>query len=253
MPGPWQAAGVYDGRAFLAQDHRLGRGKFRAGGPLPFSAEELPAVWGFPPNLAHGDDPYQSLIPYLAAKNADGLAYSLTGARLDADLSVTEGHAHDTEETLLDWIQIASCVLRADRGSLDEAGAVFSTDTDSRLALTLARVPDGATEIWARVKATAPSPEPANCSAFVVTLDLYGDGDTAFAAPLKRLFYFDFSNGQTYVERWLTAGPIDISGLSFAAAGVQGVVGIWKFAFLAPTEVAGAAVWEVQLGLRSGA
>lgn len=235
----------------VKQDFRLNKGKFRAGSLLPFSAEKLPEVWGFPPNLAHGDDSYQSLLPHLEAVNADGLAYSMTGNRLTAALAVAGGHEHDTADTLLDWIQIASCPLRGDRLNAKEAASYLSSDAENRFALTIARVPDGATQFYARVKVSCPL-GPGVADAFYIVVDFYGDGDTAFASPRSALFYFDMTTGATYTEKWLEAGPISIAGLSFSGAEQQ-VIGRWRWFF--KNVVSGlpeGAIWEVQQGLREG-
>jgi hypothetical protein len=235
----------------VKQDFRYHKGKFRAGSLLPFSAEKLPELWGFPPNLAHGDAPYDSLIPHVAAVNADGQVYAMTGARLAGALVIAAGHKHDDAETQLDWIKIASLPLRADRLNNPEAASVVSSDPESRFALTHTRVPDGATAFYARTKVTAPVGVGV-ADAFYVIADFYGDNDVTLASPISALFYYDLRNGKTHTEEWLEAGPISIAGLSFLGA-EKLIVGRWRWFF--QNVVSGlpeAAIWEVQLGLREG-
>jgi hypothetical protein len=67
-------------------------------------------LYGIPPNLAHADDTYQSLLPYAAGENAKALHRSLYHDDLDTTATITAGHGHTeaAHHAGLSWIQAAS-------------------------------------------------------------------------------------------------------------------------------------------------
>lgn len=66
-------------------------------------------IYGLPQNLAHADDPYQSLLTETAKRNIMGLYESMTDSALVSTVTVTAGHDHtESTNTVLDWMQIGS-------------------------------------------------------------------------------------------------------------------------------------------------
>jgi len=66
-------------------------------------------LYGMPQNLAHADDPYQSLLTETAKRNAMALYESMTDSVLAGTVTVTEGHNHsESSNTVLTWMQLGS-------------------------------------------------------------------------------------------------------------------------------------------------
>lgn len=66
-------------------------------------------LYGMPQNLAHADDPYQSLLTEAAKRNAMALYESMTDSVLVGTVNVTEGHNHsESTNTVLTWMQLGS-------------------------------------------------------------------------------------------------------------------------------------------------
>lgn len=69
----------------------------------------MPIVYGLPTNLAHADDPYQSLLTELANSNAKALYESMTDSALVDNTIISGGHNHsESTNTVLTWMQLGS-------------------------------------------------------------------------------------------------------------------------------------------------
>jgi len=205
MPGP-----------ALVQTFLRYRRRVRVGvlGLLPISSEKYPTLTGWPGNVMHDTDLYQSLIPFLEGQNADGAVFSLTGERLTAALPVASGHAHDTDVTALPWWPIGSWQMPSNRTEPFSAATItVNAVINSTLAIFLGTVQPGTTRIAVRACITGPIGAGAALW-FMLTFNIYGDNNLASDALVTQLVW-DLS--VDHVEHWLETQPIDISVLSFTA------------------------------------
>lgn len=204
------------------------RRRVRVGaGLIPISSEKAPKVVGWPPNVMHDSDVYQSLIPYLEAQNADGLVFSLTGERLDVPLAVAAGHKHDTEKTFLRWWPLCNLQPSSD---LDPVPEAFSITTDAGYSNTLGgnqvTLPAGASKVVLRGCLSGPSGAGV-ASAFRVSVTLYGDLDFLFANPIEVSVSWDL--GAVLDQAWVECAPVDVSALALSAE--RQVFCLWAWAF----------------------
>lgn len=113
-------------------------------------------VYGLPQNLAHVDDPYQSLLTETAKRNIMGLYNSMTDSVLAGTVTVTEGHNHsETANTVLDWMQLGSwrTVEGQDTTDITTRGSVkVEYHVLTRLGFFPLVVPQGKTTIIPRAR-----------------------------------------------------------------------------------------------------
>jgi hypothetical protein len=99
-----------------------------ANGVLPLT--ERPALPVINPDMAlsMGEDFWSSLLPEIAGRNAEALYYFLTGSSLEEDTEITEGHAHDSELTALEWQQLGVWTWSERESASSTIAAVPATD-----------------------------------------------------------------------------------------------------------------------------
>lgn len=237
--------------AALAQNFLRYRRRFRvgAGNIMPLSSEKFPKLTGWPPNLSHETDLYQSIIPFLEGQNADGYVFSLTGERLSAALSVSDGHAHETTKTALSWWPIHNFQLPGGGPSFSgfhPQAAQLTPDVayNPTLSISLCKLQPGTSKISFRACVTGPYGA-GSASAFQLKFSLYGDNDTTFLSPISGIsLVWDLSVSRDQV--WLETQPIDISGLSFSADRQMVCLCSWNFDGQVGTPYV--AVYQIQIG-----
>lgn len=229
----------------LVQDFLRYRRRFRVG-ITPISSESYPKLTGWPQNLLHETDLYQSIIPFLEGQNADGAVFSLTGERLETALTVSGGHGHDTDLTAIPWWPIGNWQLPANRGDKPTA-ATLTTDTDfsSALCTLISTVQAGTSRIAIRACVDGPFNAGA-ASFFSLTFALYGDNDTGFADPITTQLVWDLRASHIYTEAWLETIPIDVSGLDFTAD--RQLICVVTWAFDVASGAPDMAVYQVLIG-----
>lgn len=216
----------------MVQNFLRYRRRFRvgAGNIMPLSSEKFPKLTGWPGNLSHETDLYQSIIPYLEGQNADGYVFSLTGERLSSALAVSDGHIHDTEKTAMPWWPLVSCQLPANFPTGDHPQATqLTTDVDLNaiIAIMLCKPQPGTTKVAIRACVTGPYGAGA-AGYFQLKFSLYGDNDPTFASGItNHSLVWDLS--VTHDEKWLETPPIDISALPFTADRLMNVWVGWNF------------------------
>jgi hypothetical protein len=237
--------------AAMVQNFLRYRRRFRVGlgNIMPLSSEKYPKLTGFPPNLIHETDLYQSIIPFLEGQNADGLVFSMTGERLLAPLVVSDGHTHETDKTALPWWPIASWQLPANgpdgAGFHPQAAQVkINAGISPNLGVVLCKPQPGTTKIAIRACITGPYDAGA-AAYFQLKFNLYGDNDPTFVSglPIHSLVW-DLSI--THDKTWLETQPIDISGLPFTAERLLVCLASWNFNVAAGSPYV--AVYQIQIG-----
>jgi hypothetical protein len=208
--------------AAMVQSFLRYRRRFRvgAGNIMPLSSEKFPKLTGWPPNLSHDSDLYQSIIPFLEGQNADGYVFSMTGERLLSPLAVSDGHTHNNEKTALPWVPIGS--WQAPSNGPDAAGfhpqaAQLTTDAGINpiMAIILCKPQASTNKVVAR--ACISGPYDAGAAAFFqLKFNFYGDNDPSFIAGISN-FSLVWDLSVTHDKTWLESQPIDISGLPYTA------------------------------------
>lgn len=235
----------------------------RDGQPLCFDCKGFCAIptteaVGWPANVAHATSPHQALLARFAQKAAEVVALSATGEALSADLTVTEGHRHNTEATLLEWRQLAAWpVIGRALDTLVAAGQVISSSAATEdIGLYLFRMPTDSLGVrlrdvfYPRLRATVPTPGAPAISAITVTGDLIRIGVGGVLTVVSALPPLNLAAKAappvSFIDRWFTWGAVEINpavtdarfGLRLRAqAGGLGQQGT---------------VFEVAVGLRGG-
>lgn len=214
----------------------------------PFCDIPPATVLGWPKNLGHATSPHQAMMAKFAQRAAEVLALSATGEELTADLTVTEGHKHNSLKTLLAWRQLAAWpIIGRTLVAAVTPGQVITSTGGEDLGLYLFRMPldaddERVTDIfYPRFRASV---ESAN------KLIVYGDlvyVDSGALTVISALPALNIGNAVTdYENRWFTWGPIEIDpGVPDAKIGLR------LRAKVASGGQEGTAL-EVAVGLRSG-
>jgi len=218
------------------------RKRFRVGelGLIPISSEKAPQLTGFPPNLMHDSDTYESVVPYVEGQNADGYVFSLTGERLTAALPVTQGHLHDSDKTFLPWWPIGSWQFPANIGTIPEAASMNALS--GVLGVTMGCMPAGANLVAIRGCVSGPSAAGAALF-FFAKASIYGD-NANFLNPLIHSLTWDLS--VVHDQTWLESQPIDVSGLSFTAS--RQLLVLWNWGFDQAPAGSEATIYNLQIG-----
>lgn len=231
----------------LVTDFLRYRKRFRVGPSrlTPISSEAYPKLTGWPPNINHDTDLYQSIIPFLEGQNADGYVFSLTGERLSSSLAVAAGHSHELAKTALAWWPVGSWQCPANRGPDKPEAAVITTSAylNPIMAIILGTLQPGTTRVAVRACVTGPFNAGA-ANFFQLKFSLYGDLDTSFLSPITTQLVWDLS--VTSTQKWLETSPIDISGLSFSANRQLVCLVTWSFDVAAGAP--DVAVYQIQIG-----
>lgn len=236
--------------AAMVQNFLRYRRRFRvgAGNIMPLSSETFPKLTGFPPNLIHETDLYQSIIPFLEGQNADGHVFSLTGERLTESLAVADGHIHDDDKTAMPWIPLAAMQLPASGLVLSDhpSAAQLTTDADLNpvIAIILCKPQPGTNFVVIRACITGPY-DTGTANFFQLTFSLYGDDDPTFVAGITYpALVWDLSIDHD--QTWLETPPIDISALPFTAERLLNCWVSWDFDVAAGAPYV--AVYQVLIG-----
>lgn len=227
-----------------------GRLTRRTSSGVPYSRTDYPETPGSPPNLAHQGDHLGALSLRRADLLAEGLYYSLTGERLDGEVEVTEGHAHDTEATLLDWQSLASWGC-PDYAATDFAGDFLAADGAAKvLALGLVAVPAGARYVWPRACVTVTDSKVALVS---VLAECWGDSDPTLPARPSVVAYSNVAvAANSHLARWREGTPIDLDRLSFADPAARLLVVRWSATVSTHGGATSARVHALSLGVKEG-
>jgi hypothetical protein len=188
------------------------------------------------------------------------VALSGTAECLDGDVVVTEGHRHETEDTVILWRQLGQWPLFAvDASGNQSVGLVVSGVTPRAVGSYPFRVPlsSGGTAapyrvIYPRARVTVPTPGgPA-----AATLQLTGDlvrlpgGAPVVVATLPALRVTSQAAPLVaYSNRWVGWGPIELSEADLVAAAGRLALRVIGATDLAPQQ---GTLLEVSVGLLGG-
>lgn len=169
----------------------------------------MPIVYGLPTNLAHADDPYQSLLTELANSNAKALYESMTDSALVDNTIIYAGHNHsESTNTVLTWMQLGS--WRTAEG-LDTSDTTTRTSTriDNHLIELLGYmplvVPQGRTVIIPRARMSTTGGK-------TMTLTISYMAPSALATVA--LSGGTISNGTTNTDNsWIQGSSSDVSAI----------------------------------------
>lgn len=169
------------------------------------------ALTTFPPNALPLTGFYDSSIPEVAKNNAQALVLGATGLPLTADLTVTEGHKHETEAGLLGWRQLGSLLFEARAaytiGSApDECYDALLIDQSAETKLGIARLwltLLDAAEVAPRVRLT----HAAAVGSLILTVRYYSLAGTLLLSTSETL---DTSTART--REWVDLAGVDLSG-----------------------------------------
>jgi hypothetical protein len=201
-------------------------------------------VYGLPGNLAHVDDVYQSLLPWLAGENAKALSLSLDNTTLDTTRTITAGHDH-TDAAYHDgltWMQLGSWQAVSSQGlTANRPGLVVSATSDTDYFFGAVVLPSGLRYVVPRIRySTAGS-------------TVYLTARVRFYAP-SALFTVSVDGGQVSgntatsdLDGWLEGGASDVSGI--ATTNSRRVVYV---KLSASVNTSTATLYGFQLGLRWG-
>ena len=204
---------------------------------------------GWPKNLGHATAPHEAQLARFAQSAAALVVLSATNEPLESDLVVTEGHRHDTEETVILWRQLG-------QWSFDTVVfgiAPRAVDTyPFRVPLSLGGTAAPYRVTYPRVRLSVP----AALGPAVATLQLTGDivrlpgGAPVVVATLPALRVISqLAPPVRYSNAWFTFGPVEVSEADLVAA--QG-----RLALRLTGEMEGAAesasLFEVSVGLLAG-
>lgn len=223
---------------------------YRVGSGTPRSRTDYPETPGSPPNVAHQGDHLGALSLRRADLLTEGLYYSLTGDRLDGEVEVTAGHAHDTETTLLDWQALASWQAPG-YASTDQAADYIATDGAAVvLSLGLVAVPRGVRYVWPRACVTAVDAKVALVS---VLAECWGDSDPTLPARPSVVAYSNVAvAANSHLARWREGTPIDLDRLSFADPAARLLVVRWSATVSTHGGATSARVHALSLGVKEG-
>ena len=171
-------------------------------------------VYGMPQNLAHADDPYQSLLTEAAKRNAMGLYESMTDSVLVGTVTVTEGHNHsESTNTVLTWMQLGSW-RTAEGIDLTDATTRTSTHIDNHVIELLGYmpivVPQGRTTIIPRARMSTTGGK-----TMTLTIDYMAPSTLTSVAVAGGTI----TNGTTNTSNgWLAGSSADVSTIALTGS-----------------------------------
>lgn len=205
---------------------------------------------GWPKNIGHATATHQSMMARFAQQAAQVLCLSATGDTLDTDLVVTEGHKHNTPDTLLWWRQLAAWpIVGRTLPGVVTVGQVITDTVNEDLGMYFFRVPlnsagNRVTSIlYPRFRATVPTAGAPAESLLVVTGELVRIG--AFNA-ITTVAALPALNISAAPNQWFTWGAVEITGIATDAR-----FGLRLRALVSVAAQQGTAL-EVAVGLMSG-
>lgn len=118
-------------------------GALRPGYFAPDAGTDEFTLTGLPANIGHESDPFSVWLAELSRRNSEALVRSATGADLDEDLTVTEGHQHNTRAHSIDWQAVYSVTLLGDNSTStgDREGALLTENVSTVQGLAQIAVP----------------------------------------------------------------------------------------------------------------
>lgn len=170
-------------------------------------------VYGMPQNLAHADDPYQSLLTEAAKRNAMALYESMTDSVLAGTVTVTEGHNHsESTNTVLTWMQLGSW-RTAEGLDTTDATTRSSTHIDNHVIELLGYmplvVPQGRTTIIPRARMATTGGK-----TMTLTIDYMAPSALTAAAVAGGTI----TNGVTNISNgWLVGSAANVSGIALTS------------------------------------
>jgi hypothetical protein len=145
-------------------------------------------------------------------ENSKALVLGLTGETLEADLSVSAGHQHNTTGSRLRWLQLATFPFVNSSGSADDIEDAFCIRTTALLkrATVKLTVPSSdATHVIPRIKiSVAPAPSAVCNLNLVLNWYQHQTGALLYAQPL-----FNMSTSQAIDRQWFECQPVDLIAL----------------------------------------
>ena len=211
---------------------------------------------GWPKNLGHATSPHEAQLARFAQTAAALVALSATNEPLEADLTVTAGHRHDTEETAILWRQLGQWALTSQSSvGVQSIGLAVSGVTPRLLCTLPFRVPLSAGGTAAPLRVIYPRVRVSVLSGTPSTMQLTGDvvkllGGIASVAVLPPLrVRSQAAPAVTFVNRWLSFGPVEIPEAALVAAG-----GRLALQLIGSTDNAGetGTLFEASVGLLGG-
>jgi hypothetical protein len=167
-------------------------------------------LYGLPQNLAHTDDPYQSLLTEIAKRNAIAQYQSLVDASLVGTIAVTGGHDHtETANTVLDWMQLGTwpTVEGVDTTDQSTRGAVrVDTHIARQLGFLPVIVPQGKTTIIPRARMTTTGGK-----TMTVTIDYMAPSNLNTVAVAGGTIT---NGGVNTTNGWIVGSSADVSGIA---------------------------------------
>ena len=171
-------------------------------------------LYGLPQNLAHADDPYQSLLTETAKRNAMALYESMTGSVLAGTVTITEGHNHsEGSGTVLTWMQLGS--WRTTEGldttnNTTRSAARIDNHITELLGYMPLVVPQGRTTIIPRARVAT-----TNNKTMTLTIDYMAPTALASAAVAGGTI----TNGTTDTDNgWLVGSSADVSTITLTGS-----------------------------------
>ena len=170
----------------------------------------MPILYGLPQNLAHADDPYQSLLTETAKRNAAALYESLVDSALVGTVPVSGGHTHtETSNTVMTWMQLGTVMTAEgyDTTDLTTRGATkVASHIPEVLGFVAMVVPQGRTTIVPRARVTTTGGK-----TITITIDYMAPSNlnaVAVAGGTITNAGVDTTNG------WIVGSSADVSGIA---------------------------------------
>jgi hypothetical protein len=215
----------------------------------------------WPRNLGHATAPHEAQLARFAQSARELITLSALGEVPESDLVVTEGHKHDTEETILLWRQLGQWTLSTQSAvGVQTVGRVVSGVTPRSMGTYPFRVPlsVGGTVapyrwLYPRVRVTTPTPGGPTTGTLQLTGDLVrlpGGAPVVVATlPPLRISWQAGPPVVSYSDRFFGWGPIEVSEADLVAASGRPALRL-----TGSTDLAGqqGTVLELSVGLLGG-
>jgi hypothetical protein len=228
-------------------------GAARPGYFAPVAGTDELQLRGFPANICHEGDVLSTLVAEMSRRNSEALVRAALGRDLDADLTVSGGHAHDDRDSDLTWMAAYSFCFTGDElgGASDqEAALITAAAYDPIACMVQFAVPlnSSGTPLYRalewRVRARVPATLYTSC-ALTLSLDVQGynvSGTPVSLATSALTIAYDFQPSGDHV--FISGPPLFLEPTALLAAAPEGhLVALLR----ASVDVQAASIFELQL------
>jgi hypothetical protein len=166
----------------------------------------------FPKNALNVSEFFGSRQIHHMGENSKALVFGITGETLEADLSVGFGHQHNTQQSRLRWLQLATFPFvnsSISGDDIEDAFCIRSTGLTKRACVKLTVPFADATHVIPRIKiSVAPAPSATVNLNLLLNWRNHSNGTLLYAQPLLNLSTF-----QALDRQWFECQPIDIMAI----------------------------------------